>query len=186
MMREPFKTQASQRIEQSKQSAQPSNPYDLGGSFQVEDNMVRASEEASFGEERATPLPPEQDWQNASLENQPTNPFMTSTEENTKAILRANLRVLRDKPLEDNREFASFLSPGNLPNSKPMLTSPQTVAHKAGRTMEVKSSNQERANSEIQTMPYRGQFYSRSTRPFVLDPGLIQRWKSLAPQRPTR
>mgnify|MGYP003332222104 CR=1 FL=1 len=183
MMREPHKSQIIKKSEPTKAMSQSSSPYDLGSAYQTEpEGLSKTAEEMAADQGEALIYPADSAWQRSDSGNQ-SNPFIVSSEQSARDLFHNNLKVLREKPLEEKNEFASFLNPTNLPNSSPLLKSPPAAGSRSGRVLESKINESVKTNADIEFMPYRGQFYSRSSRPFVLDPGLLERWKSRAPQR---
>jgi len=187
MMREPVAQQhQNQKSHEASRNERSFNPYDLGGSFQSQNDQEQmpsaAHPNSPMGHQGVLENPQSRGprWEDGYEEERPATPFAVSEQETTRNMVRNSLRLLREKPLEEGNEFASFMTEGAVPNSNPMLQPPIQRPSESNPILRGNEGLIKFSNSDLETRPYRGQFYSRSSRPFVLDPGLVQRWKSRA------
>ncbi|GEM_PF-1838553 len=192
-------TLAGHGQEQRSAHSQGSNPYDLGRGNQrrVKSNDMtsdlamntqpaKSYTRVSGDHSNAIQATDHQQegWNARPRRPQPSKtPFAVSEREVSRNMVRNTLERLRDKPLENGSGFASFMTESNLNTSTPVSRPKNVSSHyrrerNQGRILK----NPENSNSSLQLRPYRGRFYSKGSKPFVLDPGLAQRWKSRAPK----
>ena len=176
-----------------------SNPYDLGRGNQIRSNSAEMNSDLAMN---TGPAPSysrvsgdhsnaiqatdhqQERWNSHPRPEQPSKtPFAVSEREVSRNMVRNTLERLRNKPLEKGSGFASFMTESNIAPGKPVSRPKNVSSHyrkekNQGRVWK----DSEGSNSSLQLKPYRGRFYSKGSKPFVLDPGLMQRWKTRAPK----